>query len=482
MSITEDTLLPAQAARAAIRADLEVIDAAYARIRAADTDLVGNAFRVEVAEHLETQDRVNRGLSYRFFAEIADPPDGPPGPEDPVLPAGTKTIDVLWTRLRCNRRDLNRRFRLAARIRPRRSLTGPPLPAPLTQVGEAVESGTIGPAHIVAITTVLDHLPAATSPTDRDRIEHTLVVAAREHDPDFVATLGQAIIDALITADDFTDEDRARRRSLVLGRQGPDGMSRLTGWVDPETRAYLEVVIAAVRPGHHQPDPTDPASPASPDSPASPASPPAPDTRRAEQRAHDGLKLGLRHGIESAKLGTHRGVPVTVIATTKLDDLDQAIRALDDPDIPMPPAAYTGGGSRLSYRDLIAMAAGSIHYLAIFDNHSDRPLYLARSQRIATLDQRLICYARDHGCTRPNCTQPGYHCEVHHATDWAKGGQTNADELYFACQHDHTGATAGHYTTTITNHYRLAWTDGTTPPRVNHLHHPDELLTTDHGP
>jgi hypothetical protein len=44
-------------------------------------------------------------------------------------------------------------------------------------------------------------------------------------------------------------------------------------------------------------------------------------------------------------------------------------------------------------RDLIRMAADGIHYLAVFDNHTERPLYLGRQARIATADQRIICYA-----------------------------------------------------------------------------------------
>jgi hypothetical protein len=64
--------LTADAARARMRADLDAIDAAHDRLRALSTDLVGNAFRVEVARHLEAQGRTNRGLSYRMFAEMAD--------------------------------------------------------------------------------------------------------------------------------------------------------------------------------------------------------------------------------------------------------------------------------------------------------------------------------------------------------------------------------------------------------------------------
>lgn len=99
--------LTAQAVHDVVRAELEVIDAAYARLRATCTDLAGNAFRIEVAERLETQARVNRGLSYRMFGEIAAPADGP---DDPGLPAGVKVRDVLGVRLRLTASEVRRRF------------------------------------------------------------------------------------------------------------------------------------------------------------------------------------------------------------------------------------------------------------------------------------------------------------------------------------------------------------------------------------
>ncbi|CAN5622429.1 hypothetical protein BH09ACT7_BH09ACT7_43070 [soil metagenome] len=138
-----------------------------------------------------------------------------------------------------------------------------------------------------------------------------------------------------------------------------------------------------------------------------------------------------------------------------------------------------GGGSALPMRDLIRMAAGSVHYLAVFEDHSDRPLYLGRSQRIASIDQRIICYCRDGGCTRPNCTVPGYHCEVHHAPAWESGGATDADTVFFACGPDNAAEARGDYTTVVTEEGRLGWTDGTGPPEINRIHHPEELLGDD---
>lgn len=460
MSITEEILSPSDAARAAIRCDLDVIDAAHARLRTADTDLVGTAFRLEIAERLETQDRVNRGLSYRMFGEIADPPEGLAGLD---LAPGIRVVDLLWQRLRITRGEIKRRFHLAARIRPRRTLTGAPLPPALPELAAAVGNGDLGEDHLTTITRAFDRLPANATATDCQQAEHLLVTHAKKHDAPFVAAVGNAIADTIAEREGhYSDTDRARRRTLNLGPQLIDGMSRLTGYLDPATRAYLEAILAAVRPGHHQPDTTSPG---------------APDLRDDGQRNHDALKLALRHALESQKLGTHRGIPVTVIATTTAAELNQALHAMNDPALPMPAPARTGGGSRLPMRDLIAMASHSIHYLAVFDDHTRRPLYLGRSKRIATTDQRIICHARDRGCTRPNCTQPGYRCEVHHSRHWADGGRTNADELWFTCPCDHAAETNGHYTTTPIDG-RLAWTTGTgQPPGINHAHHPEELLT-----
>jgi hypothetical protein len=62
-------------ARARLCELADQVDAAYAVMRELSSDEVGNAFRAEFAERLESQERTNRGLSYRVFGQIADPPD-----------------------------------------------------------------------------------------------------------------------------------------------------------------------------------------------------------------------------------------------------------------------------------------------------------------------------------------------------------------------------------------------------------------------
>ena len=343
-----------------IGAALDAVDAGYARLRAACSDSVGNAFRVDLAERLERQHRINRGLMYRVFGELIEPPDGP---DDPDLPAGTVISKLLWQRLRITSADIKHRIAIAARIRPRRSLTGPQLPPELPQLAAAVENGDIDEGHINAVCKGVDELPSALH-HKKDTAERILVRHSKKQDAGFVAKLARDIAEELNPDTEFDEQDRRRRSGLTLGPQRADGMSYLRGWVDPEARAYIETGNAAVRPGRHQPqDDTDESNEPEPGAHVEVQ----PDCRNAAQRLHDAVKLGMRAGISSGAFGQHRGLPVTVIATTTLAELDRAAHAINDPTIPMPPPARTGGGSAIPMRDLLRMAANAIHYLAVFD-------------------------------------------------------------------------------------------------------------------
>ncbi|WP_080729178.1 DUF222 domain-containing protein, partial [Rhodococcoides fascians] len=118
------------------------------------------------------------------------------------------------------------------------------------------------------------------------------------------------------------------------------------------------------------------------------------DRRTQNERRHDALKMALRHTLASGTLGTHRGLPVTAIVTMTLRDLDAGCGY-----------AMTATGSRVSIRDAIRMASHAHHYLTIFEDNG-RALYLGRSKRIASADQRIVLIARDRGCSFPSCTRP----------------------------------------------------------------------------
>ncbi|WP_459967069.1 hypothetical protein [Mycobacterium sp. MUNTM1] len=65
------TFMRAERARERICSALDAIDAAHEVLRQTPSEMVGNACRVDLAERLEVQDRINRGLMYRAFG---DPP------------------------------------------------------------------------------------------------------------------------------------------------------------------------------------------------------------------------------------------------------------------------------------------------------------------------------------------------------------------------------------------------------------------------
>jgi Domain of unknown function (DUF222) len=123
--------------------------------------------------------------------------------------------------------------------------------------------------------------------------------------------------------------------------------------------------------------------------------------------------------LASGELGQLNGLPVSVIVSTTLQELEAGTGQ-----------AVTAGGALLPMRDVIRMASHSYHYLTVFDKHTNCALYLGRTRRTASPAQRIVLHAKDRGCTRPGCTVPGYWCQVHHAEqDWADDGQTNIDDL-----------------------------------------------------
>ena len=108
------------------------------------------------------------------------------------------------------------------------------------------------------------------------------------------------------------------------------------------------------------------------------------------------------------------------------------------------------------------MATPAYHYLSIFDGVTGRALWLGRTKRIASPDQRIVLHAKDRGCTHPGCDMPGYLCEVHHVDDWAQGGPTDIDNLTFACAPHHKLLGQGWRTTKLTN----GQTQWTPPPQL----------------
>ncbi|CKQ35802.1 REP13E12 repeat-containing protein [Mycobacterium tuberculosis] len=289
----------------------------------------------------------------------------------------------------------------------------------------------------------------------RQAAEADLAGKAAQYRPDELARYAQRVMDWLHPDGDLTDTERARKRGITLSNQQYDGMSRLSGYLTPQARATFEAVLAKLAaPGATNPDDHTPVIDTTPDAAAIDR-----DTRSQAQRNHDGLLAGLRALIASGKLGQHNGLPVSIVVTTTLTDLQTGAGK-----------GFTGGGTLLPMADVIRMTSHAHHYSpasgrypqAIFDHGT--PLALYHTKRLASPAQRIMLFANDRGCTKPGCDAPAYHSQAHHVTAWTSTGRTDITELTLACGPDNRLAEKG-WTTHNNTHGHTEWLP---PPHLDH--------------
>jgi len=399
--------------------------------------------------------------------------------EERSIPAarGHKTVKKLLIELlHLSSADAGARVAAAKDLGTWHTPTGQDLPVTLPDTAAAQRRGEIGADHARTIRNVIRKIPDAVPAQERALAETTLARVATTATPEDVDRVGDRILAHLDPDGTLPDErDRTRRRGLTLTRQDRAGMSTLTGCLTPTARAMLDAVLAKwARPGMNNPtDPDSPTGTGDSVAPAVLAAAAARDTRTEAQRNHDAFEAMARVLLETGTLGTHRGLPATVLVTMTIDQLEHAAGGV----------ATTATGGTLPIADALHLARRAHPVLVVFDHHG-RPLHLGRERRLASADQRLALIAADGGCTRPGCDAPASRCAVHHVEDWAKGGRTDIDHLALACDACHAQVNDGPFGwTTITDPTtgRTAWIppariDPTQTPEVNYRHHPDQLL------
>lgn len=445
----------AYADREAIFAALADAEAAYHKLADCSLDALTSEEVLDVLERRETLAWTQPAVDHRLLARLAA--DGNPGK------LGAATLSrVLEERLRISRAAAKRRLADAADLGPRMTLDGAAL-------------------------------------------EPLLPAVAAEHGPAMFRRLANLLLTVLDPDGDFSDRQRQNKRGLVLGPQSRDGSSKLSGVLTPEARATLEPLLAKLAaPGMCNPADEHPCVSGTPGEDQI-----RNDARTWKQRNHDALLAVLRAMLASGDLGQHNGLPVTVIVTTTLAEMEAAAHAGAQIDAAAGPAhqdlptggdrpaagrqalpdpssgaltgwATTAGGSRLTMSDVIRLGSHAVHYLVIFDGRG-RALWLGRSKRIASADQRIVLVARDRGCTRPGCTASAYDCQAHHlGRGWRNGTDTNIDDLGQACGPDNVMADQFDWTTVLNDNGRVEWHP---PPaldrgqsRVNAYNFPEDLL------
>ncbi|WP_102143426.1 HNH endonuclease signature motif containing protein [Mycobacterium hubeiense] len=441
-----------------LAADLDALHAASARVAAHAFDDLTATDALDVKARLEQLYRAQPAVDHRLTAQLTS--------QTTAKELGGKNwADVLATRLRISPTEAKRRLKDAANLGPRSTLTGEPLAPHWPNVAAGIADGLIGAEHLKIISGFFHELPDHIDHQTRQACEADLARIAREHSPEGLREAAKLLM-ALIHPDgELSDAERARRRGIHLGPQRPDGLSEIRGLVDPELRATLDAIWAKwAAPGMCNPDDETPCITGTPT-----AEQIQNDTRTLAQRQHDALKALARNTLTSGELGQHNGLPCTIIVTTTLKELESGCGT-----------ALTAGGTRLPMADVIRLAAHAHHYLVVFENHTQIPLYLGRSKRIASPGQRLVLYARDRGCTRPGCPAPAAWCQVDHTQPWNTNGPTDITNEKLACPPDNRLLHDGGWTTRKRKDGRIEWIP---PPaldsgqaRINNLHHPENFL------
>ncbi|MGO9223670.1 HNH endonuclease signature motif containing protein [Mycobacterium sp.] len=441
--------------REGIQEDFDALRAAVSRIVGHSYDALTCPERLALLERLEQETRRLRVPRHQLINQLAEQTDS--------TELGGKLPHVLADRLRITRAEAGRRVAEAADLGPRRAVTGEPLPPLLTGTAAGERAGEIGAGHVQVIRRFLNQLPAWVDAGTRESAEQHLAELAAQFRPDEVTDVADGLADCINPDGTYSDEDRARRRRLTLGKQGLDGMSELRALLTPEARAGIEAVLAkTAAPGMCNPEDDAPVVDGSPDDETIQR-----DTRSAAQRSHDGLNAALRALLASGQLGQHNGLPATIVVTTTLENLEAAAGT-----------GLTGGGTRLPMSDVIRIARHAHHYLALFDKGKAVGLY--HTKRLASPGQRIVLYAKDRGCTRPGCNVPGYWCEVHHVEDWASTRHTDVNTLTLACGSDHRLVGPGGWTTRKDTRGDTQWIPpphlDRGQPRVNTFHHPEKIF------
>jgi hypothetical protein len=432
---------------------LALLDDAVEALGKAAWEGLGVRDCLEGLEKLETALRRQRALSHRVIHGLDDAALG--------APVAATVSDVL----RISRAEARRRIRDGGQLEPRVTLTGQQVPPELAHTAAAWRKGILDPDHLRTIQGFLHGLPDCLPPDVVDQAEEFLAEQAAVLRPDQLDKVATQLALRLNPDGDFSDADRARKRGFTwCGKQGPDGMSVGRLIATPELRAMLDAWAAKfAAPGMCNPDDQTPTVTGEPSQEVVDR-----DARSHAQRQHDALAALVRGRLGDPGLGSHNGLPVTVIVSATLEQMHTGTGV-----------GVAAGGALLPMRDVIRMASHAWHYLCVFDTHTERPLYLGRSKRIASPDQRIVLHSRDRGCTAPGCDMPGYLCEVHHVDEWAAGGLTNIDTLTFACGCHHKLIKPGGWKTRKLKNGSTQWLP---PPHLplrggtNTYHHPERML------
>ncbi len=306
--------------------------------------------------------------------------------------------------------------------------SGEPLPPMLPGMRAALAAGAVGVDGLLA---VVDHLAPVRIRANADDFlaadtaiaEAAIGAALGEPVPaimpepaDLLKIRAQAWAAALDQdGSEPRDAHAHGSRSFRLGRE-KDGLIPVRGNLLPEVAAQFRLLDAAI----NNPRVTDGVRFQFSDDALQHHT----DDRDSGQRGHDALATALTAAAGSGALPTVNGAaPVLVVHVT-----EETLREgegwceTDGVTTPVQAALHVG-------------CSGVIQ--RITTDQAGRITNIGTEQRCFSRAQRRAITLRDGGCIIPGCGTPAAWCEIHHVTEWARGGPTHTDNGVLLCWNHH---------------------------------------------
>ena len=231
-----------------------------------------------------------------------------------------------------------------------------------------------------------------------------------------------------------TDEQAQARRSITVGRLR-DGVHPVRGSLTPEVAAQWKLIEDAYN---------NPKVSGAPDAGVRFTLDPADadadvadgdlfnsdprnviDPRTSAQKRHDALAAALGIAARHGDMPSLGGAAPTLVVHVDASDLAAGTGWATLPDaeaaVPLHVATHTA-------------CAGAVQRV-LFDE--GRIVGITTTDRVFTVHQRRAIVARDKECLIPGCHVPASWCEIHHVTEYARGGPTHTDNGVPLCWWHH---------------------------------------------
>jgi len=215
-----------------VRAALTELTRAVDFLQRESLDSLDDHEMLAVFRDLETQRRRLPTVDHRLITELECRCTG-----RKLLSRGTPGL--LTELLHVDVAEAKARVRAAGVLGPRTALTGEPLDPVHPATAAAQAAGTISEKHARVVTGTIGRLPHSLDEDTVGSAEQSLVNQAQGLRPSELIKVAERLTAYLDPDGQLSDDtDRAARRALNIGRQRADGMSPITGLLDPATRAF----------------------------------------------------------------------------------------------------------------------------------------------------------------------------------------------------------------------------------------------------